>query len=397
LPLTVFPGHRVVAENRSGYWVEVASPGESFRAFVPKPLPPDPSLVLTLADSDLAGRADRSLGRLDGMSDVFPDIAVFLSVWLLKEAVYSSQIEGTQSSLSDLLMFEVEQRAEAIDDLRETANYVAAVQAGLEGLKVLPLSLRLLREAHECLLRSGRGSERQPGMVRTSQNWIGGTRPGIARFVPPPPEYLSSVLSDLERFLNDIPVRIPLLIKIALAHAQFETIHPFLDGNGRVGRLLIVLMLCADGALRRPLLYISLFFKRHQDEYYALLQRVRTDGDWESWIRFFLEAVEQTAEEAVASARNAMALFASDEQKIRDALGASGGSALHVFRVLQVSPIVNAAHLVRETTLSKPTVNSVVQSLVRLEILKELTGKQRNRLFGYDRYLRVLQEENSRN
>lgn len=264
---------------------------------------------------------------------------------------------------------------------------------GLDGLKTLPLLVRLLRDAHQRLLHSGRGSKRQPGVVRTSQNWIGGTRPGTARYVPPPPEYLPDVLSDLEKFLNDIPERTPLLIKAALAHAQFETIHPFLDGNGRVGRLLIVLMLCADGALRRPLLYISLFFKRNRDEYYALLQRIRTEGDWESWIRFFLEAVERTADEAVASARSAIALFAADERKIREKLSASSSSALHVFRVLHASPIVNAPHLVRETGLSKPTVNAAVQSLVALDILRELTGKRRNRMFGYDQYLKILQEE----
>lgn len=288
-------------ETRSGYWIEITSSSEPYRAFVPKPLPPQPPPALTSADAELAGRADRALGRLDGMADVFPDIGVFLSVWLLKEAVYSSQIEGTQSSLSDLLIFDIDRAAEAVDDLRETANYVAAVQTALDGLKGLPLSMRLLRDAHARLLQSGRGSERQPGVVRTSQNWIGGSRPGTARFVPPPPEYLSDALSDLERFLNDIPERTPLLIKAALAHAQFETIHPFLDGNGRVGRLLIVLLLCADRALRRPLLYISLYFKRYRDEYYALLQRVRTDGDWEAWIRFFLDAVETTAEEAVGA------------------------------------------------------------------------------------------------
>ncbi|HUZ50350.1 MAG TPA: Fic family protein [Candidatus Dormibacteraeota bacterium] len=393
MPFVLAPGHRLVGETRSGYWIEIPSRFEPYRAFVPKPLPPHPALSLTMEDTELASRAGRSLGRLDGVAEIFPDIDIFLSVWLLKEAVYSSQIEGTQSLLSDLLMFEVDQHAEAIDDLRETANYAAAVKAGLDGLKTLPLSLRLLRDAHERLLQSGRGSEQQPGAMRTSQNWIGGTRPGAARYVPPPPEYLADVISDLDKFLNDIPERTPLLIKAALAHAQFETIHPFLDGNGRVGRLLIVLLLCADGALRRPLLYISLFFKRHRDEYYELLQRVRTDGDWESWIRFFLEAVEVTAEEAVASARSAMALFTIDERRIREGMGAASGSALHVLRAMQVSPIANGALLERKTGLSKPTVNTAVQSLIGLNILRELTGKRRNRMFGYDGYLTILQEE----
>jgi Fic family protein len=327
------------------------------------------------------------------MADVFPDISVFLSVWLLKEAVYSSQIEGTESSLSDLLLFEADRSVEAVDDLRETANYVAAVECALDGLNSLPLSMRLLRDAHAQLLSSGRGSEKNPGLIRETQNWIGGTRPGNARFVPPPPEYLNETLGDLEKFLNDIPIPTPLLLKAAIAHAQFETIHPFLDGNGRVGRLLVVLLLCADNALKRPLLYISLFFKRHRDEYYALLQRVRTHGEWEAWIRFFFEAIEVTATEAVASARSAIELFASDEKMIREKTGAASGSVLQVFRVLQVSPIINVALILRETRLSKPTVHSSVDALVALGMLRELTGKRRNRMFGYDRYIAILQEE----
>lgn len=393
MPLELAPGHQIVGETRTGYWIDVSISSEKYRAFVPKPLAPYPQIALTIADTELAGRADRSLGRLDGIADVLPDIDIFLSVWLLKEAVYSSQIEGTQSSLSDLLIFEVDGSAEAVDDLRETANYVTAVKAALAGLKTLPLSMRLLRDAHECLLQSGRGSERQPGIIRTSQNWIGGSRPGTARYVPPPTEYLGEILSDLERFLNDIPERTPLLIKAALAHAQFETIHPFLDGNGRVGRLLVVLLLCADGALRRPLLYVSLFFKRHRDEYYSLLQRVRTDGDWEAWIRFFLEAIEQTAEQAVASARKAMALFAGDEREIRRIAASASGSALQVFRILQVSPIVNAPLLVKRTQLSMPTVNTALQLLISAGIVRELTGRPRNRMFAYERYLTILQEE----
>jgi len=357
-------------------------------------LPPDPAVTPTPADVDLIERANRALGRLDGMADIFPDISVFLSVWLLKEAVYSSQIEGTQSSLSDLLMFEVEDRARAIDDLRETANYVDAVQAGIIDLNTLPISMRLLRDAHERLLASGRGSERQPGVVRTTQNWIGGTRPGTARYVPPPPEYLPALLTDFDRFLNDVPVRTPLLIKTALAHAQFETIHPFLDGNGRVGRLLIVLLLHSERALSRPLLYISVFFKRFRDEYYEQLQRTRTDGTWEAWIRFFLEAVEKTAEEAVTSARSAMMLFSADEQRIREVAGATLGSLLTVHAVFKVSPIANVPFLVVKSSLSKPTVNTAVATLVSLGILRELTGKRRNRLFAYSRYLTILQEEN---
>lgn len=392
LPLQLSPGHRIVGETRSGHWIEVPAPGEPFRAFLPKPLPPVSTLHLTARDLDLHERANRSLGRLDGMAEIFPDIGVFLSVWLLKEAVYSSQIEGTQSSLSDLLIFEAERPSNAVDDLRETANYVSAVDNGLSDLLRLPISMRMLRTAHEELLRSGRGSEKQPGQVRMSQNWIGGTRPGNARYVPPPPEYLPDLLGQLDAFMNDVPERTPLLVKTAMAHAQFETIHPFLDGNGRVGRLLIVLLLCGERALRRPLLYISLFFKRNRDLYYELLQRVRTDGDWEAWVRFFFEAVEATAEEAVATARRAMELFAADEKRIRDS-SASSAATIEVFRALQRSPIASVQSLTRDLRLSKPTVNAAVRKLETIGILRELTGGQRNRRFGYDRYLAILQEE----
>lgn len=326
------------------------------------------------------------------MAEIFPDIGVFLSVWLFKEAVYSSQIEGTQSSLSDLLIFEAERPSNAIDDLRETANYVSAVDNGLEEIQRLPISMRMLRTAHEELLRSGRGSEKQPGQVRTSQNWIGGTRPGNARYVPPPPEYLPDLLGQLDAFMNDVPDRTPLLVKAAMAHAQFETIHPFLDGNGRVGRLLVVLLLCGERALRRPLLYISLFLKRNRELYYELLQRVRVDGDWEAWVRFFFEAVEDTAEEAFATARRAMELFAADEKRIRDS-SASSAATIEVFRALQRSPIASVRSLTRDLRLSKPTVNATVRKLETIGILRERTGGQRNRRFGYDGYLAILQEE----
>ncbi len=383
-------GHRVVEENRSGYWLQVGNAASGYRAFVPKALPPAPSLLLTAADQELAGRADRALGRLDGVADILPDVSLYLSVWLYREAVYSSQIEGTQSSLSDLLMFEVEGIAEAVDDVRETANYVGAALEAIGDLETLPLSMRLLCRAHERLLASGRGSEKQPGEVRTSQNWIGGTRPGTARFVPPPPEYLPQVIGDLERFLNDLPEPTPLLVKAALAHAQFETIHPFLDGNGRVGRLLIVLMLQSAGALRRPLLYLSWFFKQHRDEYYRLLQNVRTTGDWESWVRFFLDAVESTADEAVKSARAALELFRRDETRIRARKGKGLASVLQVFAALQQSPITDVRAIATKTGVSNPTAHAAIRKLEAAGIVRELTGRRRNKMFGYDAYLQLL-------
>jgi Fic family protein len=253
-----------------------------------------------------------------------------------KEAVLSSQIEGTQSSLSDLLLYEQkEMPGVPLEDVEEVSRYVAAVSHGVKRLREgFPLSLRLLREVHEVLLQTGRGSTKQPGEFRRSQNWIGGTRPGNARFVPPPPENLMQCLGDLEKFLHDDPVKTPTLIKAALSHVQFETIHPFLDGNGRVGRLLITLLLCAENAISEPTLYLSLYFKRHREIYYELLQKVRTTGAWEEWLLFFLEGVEETAEEAVSTATQILEIFAEDRARI-ESLGRPAGNALRVHSLLQ--------------------------------------------------------------
>lgn len=277
--------------------------GEHYSAYVPCALPPNPPLDLTEI-YPLLDQANAALGRLDGMSMVLPDPALFLYMYIRKEAVLSSQIEGTQSSLSDLLLFEnAEAPGVPIDDVTEVSCYVAAMNYGLERLKEFPLSLRLLREIHAKLMANARGGNKQPGEFRTSQNWIGGSRPGNARFVPPPPERLMDCLGALEKFLHDDTVKLPVLVKAALAHVQFETIHPFLDGNGRLGRLLITFMLCVEGLLKEPMLYLSLYLKTNRQAYYNHLQSVRETGDWEAWIKFFLQGVVETATQATDTAR----------------------------------------------------------------------------------------------
>jgi Fic family protein len=309
-----------------------------------------------------------------------------------KEAVLSSQIEGTQSSLSDLLLFEMKGVAGVpLDDVQEVSNYVRAMKHGLKALERLPLSIRLLKEIHGVLLSKGRGSKKEPGEFRRSQNWVGGTRPGNALFVPPPSDQVLECLGALEKFLHNDPVKTPLLIKAALAHVQFETIHPFLDGNGRLGRLLITFLFCAEGALRKPLLYLSLYFKQHRQQYYDLLQSVRLTGDWEAWLRFFLTGVEETANQAGQTAKALMKLAAADEKRIQD-IGKASGSALRVHRLLQTQPILSIASASDELKLSVPTVTASMQHLAKLGIARETTGRSYARIYAYDKYLKILNE-----
>lgn len=379
----------------TGHYVAISTVGaERCQAFVPRLLPPDPPLNLDFHLQDLLERATLALGRFDGMTMVLPDPGVFLYSYVRKEAVLSSQIEGTQSTLSDLLLFENEAApGVTLDDARETSNYVAALQHGMKRFhEGFPVSLRLLQEIHALLLSSGRGSEKEPGEFRRSQNWFGGTRPGNATFVPPPPEYLVECLGALEKFIHDEPVRTPLLIKAALAHVQFETIHPFLDGNGRVGRLLISFLLCAEGAMREPMLYLSLYFKKNRKQYYDLLQEVRLQGDWEKWVAFFLRGVQETADEAASTARRLMKLAALDEQKIKT-LGRPAGSALRVHAFFQRRPMASIAAAAEFSQLSFPAVTTALDHLQKLEIVGEVTGKQRSRLFAYREYLKILSEE----
>jgi len=334
-----------------------------------------------------------ALGRLDGVSTLLPDKALFLYTYVRKEAVLSSQIEGTQSSLSDLLLFELDEvPGVPLDDVVEVSNYVAALDHGLARLREgFPLSNRLIREIHATLLSRGCGSDKDPGEFRRSQNWIGGTRPGNAAFVPPPHPAVPDCMGALELFLHADGDGLPVLIRAGLAHVQFETIHPFLDGNGRVGRLLITFLLCQSGVLRDPLLYLSLYFKQHRPTYYELLDRVRRDGDWEEWMAFFLEGVKQVAEGAVATADRLGEMFQQDRSRI-EGTGRRAGSALRVHETLKARPIQSVSNICTGTGLSFPAASSAMDLLVELGIARELTGKRRNRLFLYDRYVAILSE-----
>jgi Fic family protein len=367
--------------------------GEPVRAFLPQPLPPDPPLIAEGAQSRLLEQALLALGRLDSISTLLPDPHIFLYTYVRKEAVLSSQIEGTESSLSDLLMYELEAAPGVpIDDVVEVSSYVAALDQGIGRLRnAFPLSNRLLREIHATLLARGRGSDKRPGEFRRSQNWIGGRRPGLAHFVPPPPHAVADCMGDLERFLHDESATLPILIKAGLAHVQFETIHPFLDGNGRVGRLLITLFLCQAGVLKEPTLYLSLHFKQNRSEYYRLLDQVRTNGDWEAWIEFFLEGVRATADSAVATAQRLAALFQSDRIRIQQS-GRVTASALRVHDTLSERPLASINAVCQRTGLSFPAASSGMQILQDLAISREITGQKRNRIFAYDPYLAILSE-----
>ncbi len=367
--------------------------GEQVRAFVPLPLPPNPPLTLDGSLQRALEAATLALGRLDAISTLLPDETIFLYTYVRKEAVLSSQIEGTQSTLSDLLLFELEEAPGVpVEDVVEVSNYVTALNHGLRRLEEgLPLSNRLIREIHGVLLSRGRGSDKAPGEFRRFQNWIGGARPGDAEFVPPPHTAVPDCMTALERFYH-ADDGMPFLICAGLAHVQFETIHPFLDGNGRVGRLLITLLLCNAGVLRQPLLYLSLYFKQRRSEYYDLLNHVRRTGDWEEWLAFFLEGVRVTAEGAVTTSRRLVDVFASDRAAIERHIGRRAGSALRVHDALKARPVVSLPQVCVQTSLSFPAASAAMQSLVEQGIARELTGRARNRKFAYDRYISILQE-----
>ncbi|NJD88502.1 MAG: Fic family protein [Betaproteobacteria bacterium] len=377
-----------------GSYIEVATAGERVRAFVPAPLPPDPPVVWSPALRRRFDDALVALGRLDALTTHLPNASLLLYSFVRKEAVLSSQIEGTQSSLADLLLYEIdEQPGVPIEDAREVSRCVAALENGLGALRGgLPLSMRLLRGMHEELLSHPGGRGKSPGELRRSQVWIGGTRPGNAVFVPPPAPALAKCLASFERFLNDEPEPTPPLLKAALAHVQFETIHPFLDGNGRLGRLLIVLQLVADGVLREPMLYPSLYFKSHRARYYELLNDVRLRGDWERWLDFFAEGVQASATQAVATANALLALVNADRDRIAG-LGRATGSALAVHQALQRQPIATAAALVKATALTAATVNKSLAHLEGLGVVVEMTNRQRGRVFSYRRYVDELGTE----
>ena len=367
--------------------------GELVRAFVPAHLPPDPPLDLNGKLQQLLERALIALGRLDSVTVLLPDPTLFIYAYVRKEAVLSSQIEGTQSSFSDLVMFESDEAPGVpIDDVVEVSNYVAALDHGLGRLRGgFPLSNRLIREIHGVLLAEGRGSEKSPGEFRTSQNWIGGSRPGNAVFVPPPPTEVANCMGALERFLHATDDGLPVLVRAGLAHVQFETIHPFLDGNGRVGRLLITLLLSNAGVLREPLLYLSLYLKQNRSAYYDLLDEVRRTGDWEAWLAFFLDGVRETAEGAVATSTRLTDLFKEDGARL-EGLGRRAGSALRVHEALTSYPIRSLSQVCDHTGLTHPTASSAMEALVELGIAREVTGRRRGRLFAYDAYLAILNE-----
>ncbi len=373
-----------------GRFVSCATTSERFEAFVPHALPPTSPVQI---DLDLLEKTNRAVGRLDALTILLPDPSLFLYFYVRKEAVLSSQIEGTQSSLSDLLLHEWGESSGVLrDDVEEVSRYVAALSHGLERLRGgFPLSLRLIREIHGVLLSKGRGSTKAPGEFRRSQNWVGGSRPGNSRFVPPPPEEVISCMGALEKYLQDQPSRTPVLLKAALSHVQFETIHPFLDGNGRLGRLLITFLLCTEGALSEPILYLSLYFKTHRDVYYDLLQRVRVDGDWEAWVTFFLEGVTETAELAVKSAQRIMNLFGADRTRI-ESMGQAAGNALRVHSYLRKKPVLEIPRASREIGISQPTVTSALKRLEEIGVVKEITGKARDRIYVYRQYLDILEE-----
>jgi Fic family protein len=377
----------------TGHHVTISTAGERAQAFVPAPLPPIPPLQLDDSLHELLQAASLALGRLDGISNFLPDRQIFLYAYVRKEAVLSSQIEGIEPSLSDLLLHELDAAPGVpIDDVEEVSCHVAALELGMKLLaEGLPLSVRLIRELHAALLASGRGSNKQPGEFKRSQNWIGGTRPGNARFVPTPPDLTLDCMSALEKFLNNEPVKTATLLKAALVHVQFETIHPFLDGNGRLGRLLIALILSAEGMLRQPLLYISLYFKEHRSDYYDLLQIVRTEGDWEAWLSFFLIGVRETADRAVSSTKRLWDLFRSNHERLH----AEGGSTVTVLRlheVLQRNPVTSASRAAQALGATIPTATKALRTLERLGLVREITGGKYGRLYAYDQYLAILNE-----
>lgn len=376
--------------QRLGQYVLTTAGGEQVKSFIPSPLPPEPPVMLD-PFQELLGKANQALGRLDFVTRLLPDPAIFIYQFVRKEALLSSQIEGTQSSFSDLLLFENEEEPSVpFDDVVEVSSYVAAISYGLKRMKEgFPLCLRLLKEMHGILLSQGRGKDKNPGEFRTSANWIGGTRPGNALFVPPPPDRVMNCMGELEKFLHDERGECPLLVKAALSHVQFETIHPFLDGNGRLGRLLITLLLCHGGALSEPTLYLSLYLKTHRDEYYRLLQKVRTEGDWEAWIAFFLEGVYETAQQGTESAQQILKLFNQDRDAIQEAKQ-STVNMLRLHQLLQKKPIIAIDQACKELSLSFPTVTKAFGALEDLGVIQEITGKQRGRLFVYQQYLDIL-------
>src|SRR5579883_1137631 len=375
--------------RRTGRYESVAAGGEKVEAFIPFDLPPArPALAIDERLTRRLWRAEQALVRLDLAGDIVPSIDWFIYAFVRKEAVISSQIEGTQASLVDLLAFEAEERPQANADVEEVTNYLDALtyaRGQLASKRGLPLSLRLLNEAHKRLMRGARGGSKQPGEIRLSQNWIGGSRPGNAVYVPPPADKLPQLLGALEKYIH-ADDRLPKLVRTGLLHVQFETIHPYLGGNGRIGRLMIALLLEHWGLLKAPLLYLSLFFKRHREEYCRRLNLVRLEGDWEGWIDFFLDGVATIADEAVASARELFNLISTDRTRLLD-IDSASLSVLRLFERLPRHPIVTVASAMKLLNASKPTATRAIDVLSEIGVLTETTGKKRDRSFAYRAYM----------
>ncbi len=381
----------MLGTSRAGQYVKQI---EGYRAFIPNPLPPMPEIIMDQEMWNFLSQADRALGRLDGATDALPNPDLFVFMYVRKEAVLSSQIEGTQASLIDVLEFESQAlEPDNPQEVAEVVNYISAINYGLERLKELPVSLRLIREIHQELMKGVRGAERNPGEFRRSQNWIGagGCSLAEASYVPPPPHEMLQSLDNLEKFLHN-PQPMPTLIKVGLAHAQFETIHPFLDGNGRTGRLLITFLLCEQNILQRPLLYISYYFKKYRTEYYDRLQAVRDSGNWEGWLKFFLRGVYEVAEEAAATARKIVNLKEEHRQLVLNSMGRRSGNAIALLESLYFRPIFTVEHAEAITNLSYPNANTLIKDLSDIGLLQEITGQKRNRAFSYAPYLAVFRD-----
>lgn len=376
---------------RAGQYIEQI---EGYKAFIPNPLPPSPEIIMDQEMWNLLSQADRALGRLDEATDALPNPELFVFMYVRKEAVLSSQIEGTQASLIDVLEFE----SRALEpnnpkEVGEVVNYISAINYGLERLKSLPISLRLIREIHNELMKGVRGAERNPGEFRRTQNWIGSSGCSLseAAYVPPPPHQMIQSLDNLEKFLHSSQP-LPTLIKVGLAHAQFETIHPFLDGNGRTGRLLITFLLCEQNILQRPLLYISYYFKKYRSEYYSHLQAIRDTGNWEGWLKFFLLGVYETAQEATSTARQIVSLKEEHRQLALEKMGRRSGNAIALLESLYYRPIFTVENAVEVTNLSYTNANALVKDLISIGLLEEITGQKRNRAFSYEPYLSVFRD-----
>jgi len=378
--------------KRIGTYITKKNAIESYKTYIPAQLPPNPPIEITKLYPYLE-KATLALAELNSIGKIIPNITLFIYMYIRKEALLSSQIEGTQSSFADLILFEHNQKPNiSIDDVEEVSNYVQAINYGLEQLKNgFPLSLRLICEIHSILSSGTRGSNKLPGEFRRSQNWIGGTRPGNALFVPPPVEKLMDCLSDFEHFLHEKASKLPALIKAGIAHVQFETIHPFLDGNGRLGRLLIILFLYHEGLLEKPILYLSLYLKQNRNIYYDLLQQVRLKGTWEAWLEFFLEGVTESAKQAIQAATQINSLFETDLLKIQK-LGRSRLSCIEVLEHLKKIPQTSVPLLSKELSMTAPTARSALNSMLALGILQEISGKKRDKVYVYRKYLDILDE-----